>query len=284
MDSIGKDMIVESGRSSNGEVPLLEVDRVSKYFGSLAALVNVSLKINRGMILGLIGPNGAGKTTMVNLISGIYKPDTGQICLMGEKINELRPDQINTLGVARTYQLVELFSDLSVVENVMVGRHSKGAEGFIGNLLRLPSSVAEERETREFALRCLEFVGLKANASDPCTSLPLGQRKQLELARALASEPKVLLIDEPAGGLSSSEKTQLMRYLCQIRDNNTGILLIEHDMKFVMEICTEIVVLNHGEKIAEGTPEQVRKNKEVITAYLGKEYSTERVTPDVKQT
>ncbi len=283
MSSLGSDKVTGRERSLNIEVPLLEVDRVSKYFGSLAALVDVSLKLNQGTILGLIGPNGAGKTTMVNLISGIYKPDAGRLCLLGKRIDELRPDQINSLGVARTYQLVELFSDLSVVENVMVGRHAKGVESFIGNLLRLPSSVTEEREARAFALRCLEFVGLSNKASDPCTSLPLGQRKLLELARALASEPRVLLIDEPAGGLSSSERAQLMKYLWKIRDNNTGILLIEHDMKFVMEICTDIVVLNHGEKIAEGPPEQIRRNKAVITAYLGPEYSGERVIPHAKQ-
>ncbi len=279
---MGRDMIATPGRSQSGEVPLLEADLVSKYFGSLTALLDVSLKINQGMILGLIGPNGAGKTTMVNLISGVHKPDVGQIRLMGQRLNELRPDQINALGVARTHQLVELFSGLSVLENVVVGRHSRGPDGFVSNLLRLPSAVAEERETREFALRCLDFVGLRDKRLDPCTSLPLGQRKLLELARALASEPRVLLVDEPAGGLSSSEKAQLARYLCQIRDNNTGILLIEHDMKFVMEICTEIVVLNHGQKIAEGTPEQIRKNEEVITAYLGKEYSTKKDAPNVQ--
>jgi branched-chain amino acid transport system ATP-binding protein len=256
---------------SESTLPLLQADSVSKFFGSLAALSNVSLRIEQGGIVGLIGPNGAGKTTLLNSISGIYNPDRGQIQFMGRRIDGLRPDQINALGIARTYQLVELFTTLSVLENVMVGRHSKATVGFISKLLRLPSSEVEEREIREVALRCLELVGLEAKASDPCTNLPLGERKLLELARALSSEPKVLLIDEPAGGLSASEKTRLGEYLSQIRNNGTAILLIEHDMKFVMSLCDHVIVLNHGEKIAEGPPEHIRKNKEVILAYLGEE-------------
>jgi branched-chain amino acid transport system ATP-binding protein len=254
-----------------GEKPLLEIEDLYKNFGSLAACSDVSLTLKPGMILGLIGPNGAGKTTLLNLISGIYRPDHGQIRFMERMINGLRPDEINAAGIARTYQLVEIFSTLSVLENVMVGRHSKGHASFMSALLRLPSYSIEEKEIRDGALKCLDFVGLSAKASYPSTTLPLGERKLLELARALASEPSLLLVDEPAAGVSAFEKSQLSGYLRQIRDTGVGILLIEHDMKFVMELCTQIVVLNYGTKIAEGTPKEIRNNKEVISAYLGEE-------------
>ena len=271
MNVKGENKMAVSKFPSAGKIPLLEVDGVSKYFGSLAACVDVSLTIKPGMILGLIGPNGAGKTTLVNLISGIYKPDRGRIRFMGQKIDGLRPDEINAIGIARTYQLVEIFTALSVLENVMVGRHSKGHANFVSTLFRLPSFGIEEREITAGALKCLDFVGLGAKTSDPSATLPLGERKLLELARAMASEPKILLVDEPAGGLSASEKNQLAGYLRQIRDTGVGILLIEHDMKFVMGLCTQIVVLNYGTKIAEGSPEEIRNNKEVISAYLGED-------------
>ncbi len=254
----------------NQEV-VLEVSSLRKTFGTLMAVDNVSLKVEKKRICGVIGPNGAGKTTLVNVISGIFQPSSGTVHLRGQKLDGLRPHQVTQLGVARTYQVTHCFDMLTVLENVMVGGHTRSRAGFLSSALKLPSARTEEKQIREDALRYLDFVGLRDKALYPSTSLPLGQRKLLEVARALASQPEVLLLDESAGGLSTSEKSQLADHICELRDNGMAILLIEHDMQFVMGLCDWVYVLNYGQVIAEGPPEAIGRDERVIAAYLGKE-------------
>lgn len=250
---------------------LLEVREVSKVFGGLVAVHRVSFQVPRGKIIGIIGPNGAGKTTLFNAISGLLPPSQGQIWFKGHKISGMSSHHIASLGIARTFQLLQLFTNMTVLENVMVGRHPRSRAGFLSTALRLPHAVAEEKRIRERALEKLALLGLESRAQDAPLSLPYGQQKLLEVARALATEPELLLLDEPAGGLSTHELEGLGRQILSIRDSGVTILLVEHRMELVMGIADWVIVLNYGEKMAEGTPEQVQNDERVIAAYLGED-------------
>ncbi len=250
---------------------LLEVQEVSKVFGGLVAVHRVSFQAPTGKIMAIIGPNGAGKTTLFNTIAGLFPPSSGQIWFKGSKISGRPSHHIASLGIARTFQLLQLFTNMTVHENVMVGRHPRSHAGFLSTALRLPGAVAEEKRIREKALEKLALVGLESRANDTPLSLPYGQQKLLEIARALATEPDLLLLDEPAGGLSTREIEGLARQILDIRDSGVTVLLVEHRMELVMGIADWIVVLNYGEKMAEGLPSQIQNDERVIAAYLGDE-------------
>jgi branched-chain amino acid transport system ATP-binding protein len=222
-----------------------------------------------GQIKSIIGPNGAGKTTLFNVVSGLLKSDMGRVVFKERRITGLKPHQIARAGLARTFQTPSLFLQMSVLENVMVGRHCRTRRGFVACCLRLPGQPKEERGIRESALSWVESVGLNGMASVPAASLPFGQRRMVDLARALATEPDLLLLDEPASGLNTKETEDLGGLIGRIRDSGVTVLLVEHDMSLVMDISDEIVVLHNGAVIAEGTPEAIQSNQEVVTVYLG---------------
>jgi len=250
--------------------PLLSVRDVALRFGGIVALDGVSFDLHRGQILGLIGPNGAGKTTLFNCLSRLYTPSAGDILFEGRSILNRAPHRMAGLGIGRTFQNVALFSKMSVLENVMVGRHCRTSSGFVSNALRPPAVAREERDTMERARELVRFVGLDALAATPVAALPFPMQKRVELARALASDPKLLLLDEPAGGLNHDEVNALGRLIRDIRDRlRTTVLLVEHHMSLVMSISDKVVALNFGRKIADGTPDHVRAHPEVIAAYLG---------------
>ncbi len=251
--------------------PLLEVRGVSMVFGGLLALNNVHTRVLPGQIKAIIGPNGAGKTTLFNIITGIYSPTRGEVIFKGEPIQGLKPNLIAARGITRTFQTIRLFHGMTALENVMVGLHRHTRSGFVHAALRLPLARREERWMREQAMQVLERVGLAHVADEEATNLPFGVQRVLEVARALATQPDLLILDEPASGLNESESRRLMDLLRSIRDEGTTILLVEHDMELVMELAEEILVLVYGTPIAEGPPDEIRRNPEVIAAYLGDE-------------
>lgn len=248
---------------------MLNVQEVSKHFGGVTALASVAMVAHAGKITGIIGPNGAGKTTLFNIITGLYHPDEGAVYLVDRDITHLPPEKRVRLGVVRTFQNLELFGRMTVWENVMVGRHAKSTSGILACAFRIPRERKEERAIRETAYLWLEFVGLTDVATKEAASLPLGRGRILEIARALATEPKVILMDEPAAGLNTRETLALADLIREIKAMGITIMLVEHDMELVMDVCDHIVVLNLGQKLAEGTPLEIQDNPAVINAYLG---------------
>jgi branched-chain amino acid transport system ATP-binding protein len=248
---------------------LLDVTDVSKRFGGVHALDSVGLKVPHGSIVGLIGPNGAGKTTFFNVITGLYPADSGIFLLDGKSYVPESVSEVTQSGLARTFQNIRLFGEMSVLENVMVGCHCRSSAGVIGAIFRLPSTKREERAIRDKSLRLLAYVGLSDYADIEARNLSYGHQRRLEIARALATEPKLLALDEPAAGMNATEKLQLRELLLRIRADGKTILLIEHDVSLVMGICDSLTVLDYGKVIASGKPADVRTHPEVIKAYLG---------------
>jgi branched-chain amino acid transport system ATP-binding protein len=248
---------------------LLEVKNVRHSFGGLVAVNQVSFQVAPGQIKAVIGPNGAGKTTLFNIISGLLKPDAGRIAFKDRAITGFKPWQIARAGISRTFQNPSLFLHMSVLENVMVGRHSRSHWEFAGCCLRLPGQPKEERSIREAALAQLDYVGLANLAASPAGGLSFGQRRMVELARALATDPELLLLDEPASGLNTREKENLGKLIRSIRDHGVTVLLVEHDMTLVMDLSDDLLVLHNGAPIAEGPPAAIQNNRNVVSIYLG---------------
>ena len=256
--------------------PILEVKNLTKNFGGLCAVSNVSITINQGELIGLIGPNGAGKTTLFNLLTGVYEPSSGLIELNedGQKIQlgGLKPYKITSYGISRTFQNIRLFKAMTVLENVKVAMHKNVRYGTIAAILRLPSYYSEEKWIEEKACELLKEVGLYSKRNEMATNLPYGERRRLEIARALAIQPKILFLDEPAAGMNPQETADLTKLIHHIREKyKLTVILIEHDMSLVMNICERIYVLDYGKMIANGSPEEIKNNEFVIKAYLGEE-------------
>jgi branched-chain amino acid transport system ATP-binding protein len=252
---------------------ILAAQGVTKTFGGLVAVSDVDFGIPRNAIVSIIGPNGAGKTTFFNMLTGLYRPTTGRIVFDGRDVTGKRPDIITSYGVARTFQNIRLFATMSAVENVMVGQHARMKASLFGSIVRTPRVRREEREVREKARETLDYVGLRHQSFDETVAnLAYGDQRRVEIARALASDPSLLLLDEPTAGMNPQESSRLTAFMETLRkDRGLTILLIEHDMKVVMGVSEHITVLDHGEKIAEGTPDEIRHNPRVVEAYLGKQ-------------
>ncbi|MFC6038695.1 ABC transporter ATP-binding protein [Paenisporosarcina macmurdoensis] len=250
---------------------VLELKNITKNFGGISALTDVSFKINKGEIFGLIGPNGAGKTTMFNVITNMFLPTSGEINFLGETISGIKPHKITDKGICRTFQNIRLFSQMTVLENVLVGGHCRSTSGVLSSVFRTKSQRTEEENTRKVATELLELVGLSSYEDVIAENLAYGQQRRLEIARALASNPSLLLLDEPAAGMNETETDNLFELIKKVQQRGVTVLLIEHDMPFVMKLCDRITVLNFGKKLAEGTPEEIQNNPDVIEAYLGSE-------------
>jgi branched-chain amino acid transport system ATP-binding protein len=249
---------------------LLKAQNISKRFGGLQALSQVSLELNPGSITGLIGPNGAGKTTFFNVLTGLYRPDEGSLEFRGEPLPQGVPHEVARQGLARTFQNIRLFSNMSVLENVMVGRHVRSHSGVLGALFRSGTQRREEAEIAQRARHYLKFVGLEHAAHRVAGTLSYGDQRRLEIARALATEPKLLALDEPAAGMNATERAALGQLIRQIGEEGIAILLIEHDVRWVMQLCEQVLVLDYGQCIAQGSPQVVVKDPRVIEAYLGR--------------
>jgi branched-chain amino acid transport system ATP-binding protein len=250
---------------------LLEVNNLSKSFGGLQAVKDVSFSVDKGSIKAVIGPNGAGKTTLFNLVSGFTTPDGGSIGYKGRSVQGCSPYEVAGLGMSRTFQHIRLFSHMTALENVMVGRHVRSRAGFLAGMLNLPWTRQEEKDIRAKSLEVMEFLGIRDLADLDATSLSYGQQRSVELARALAADPEMLLLDEPAAGLNMRETADMAGIINRIRDRGVTVLIVEHDMQLVMNISDEVIVLSYGEKIADASPRAVQSNPEVIRVYLGED-------------
>lgn len=248
---------------------MLKLDGITKVFGGLTALEDVSFSVNAGSITGVIGPNGAGKTTLFNIVTGLYAQTGGKVYLGEKDISFFSTETLAGLGLVRTFQNIELFGEMTVLENVMVGLHTKSSSGILSCAFKFPGQIREEKYIREKSMEWLQFTGMAGLAGLEAASLPFGKGRLLEISRALATGPKIILMDEPAAGLNSKETAELASLIRRIRQSGVTVVLVEHDMDLVMDVCDTIVVLNLGRKLAQGTPREIQENPAVISAYLG---------------